>query len=428
MRAVNAVLTGAIVLAVSFGQSTEVQAQSLSAARGPKETPPSSYKSRTYVDSRGCAYIRAGYDGNISWIPQVTRGRKQVCGLKPTGGVRSAAKATVRTQGPTTTAALSVAPSKPKRKKVNWNWFGTPRKTKVRTASVQAPIVQAPIIQAPIIATAPKPRTRIVAAAPSAPRTARGVFIRTTPQAVHPADYYNGRLGRNGVPFTAGQSAQSVQVTRVQPYVLPEGYKSLLTTAAAPARRGFGTAQGQAQMDLLWTQTTPRRLIDVTTGRDVTTQLPQIQYPYTTVTASTRAFVPATTAPTHKTHKKKRPVDAASPLNMTALQLDRIENVSAVDPSVKSTIPKTEITIAPKATTPAAYRFVQVATFGVPANATRTMARFSTGGIPTVSRPLTRKGKTYAIVMLGPFKDDTALKAALSSARGAGFSDAYFVK
>jgi sporulation related protein len=429
MRAANAMLTGAIVLSVSIGLSTEVGAQSLRAARGPAETPPASFTGRNYVDSRGCAYIRAGFGGSVSWVPQVTRSRRQVCGLKPTGGVRgttgTTARTTVKTPRSTAgnaTAALNVAPPKPQRKKINWNIFGSPRKNRVQT-----PRVQTPTVQAPVIAATPRPTRQVAAVAPSAARTARGGFIRTAPQAVHPADYYNGRLGRNGVAGQSGQPAPSVQVARVQPYALPAGYKSLLATDAAPARRGVGTAQGQAQMDLLWTQTTPRRLIDVTTGRDVTSLLPQVVYPYTSVTASTRSFAPVAAAPIKKKHKEKPPVDAASPLNMTKaqeLELLKVVDVSALDPTVKSEVPKTEV----KATTTAAFRFVQVATFGVPSNASRTMARFNTGGIPTVSRSLTRKGKTYAIVMLGPFKDDAALKSALTSARGAGFSDAFFVK
>ncbi len=409
MRAVNAVLTGAIALAMMTGLSTGAGAQTLRASSGPAETPPSSFTGQSYVDSRGCMYIRAGYDGNVSWIPRVTRGRIQVCGQKPSLGGRAAktAKTTIKTPRiATVTTALGTPPARTKRKKINWNWFGAPRKTKVKIATVRAPVLASKL----------KPKTRIVTIAPSSPRNTRNVRIRTTPQAVHPADYYNGRLGRNGV------AGQTVQVTRAQPYVLPAGYKSLLAPDIANARRGIGTAQGQAQMDLLWTQTTPRRLIDVTTGRDMTVQLAQIKYPYTSVTASTRSFVVAGTTSVHRKHKKKRPLDAASPLNMI-----EVDDVSAFDPTVKSRIPKIELKAAAMAEA-AAFRFVQVATFGVSANASRTIARFNTDGISAVSRPYTRKGKVYAIVMLGPFKDGGALKSALASARGAGFSDAFYVK
>ena len=50
--------TGALTL--------DVQAQPLSEARPPAEFPPASYQGLQYVDSRGCVYIRAGIDGDVS--------------------------------------------------------------------------------------------------------------------------------------------------------------------------------------------------------------------------------------------------------------------------------------------------------------------------------------------------------------------------
>ena len=63
---------------------TAPDAQSLKDARPPAEFPPASYSGNQYVDSRGCIYIRAGIDGNTTWVPRVTRSRKQVCGYQPT--------------------------------------------------------------------------------------------------------------------------------------------------------------------------------------------------------------------------------------------------------------------------------------------------------------------------------------------------------
>lgn len=51
---------------------------------GPAEIPPLSYEGREYVDSTGCMFIRAGVDGNVVWVPRVTRNREPVCGLPPT--------------------------------------------------------------------------------------------------------------------------------------------------------------------------------------------------------------------------------------------------------------------------------------------------------------------------------------------------------
>ena len=80
-------LTRAIAIAViaaSLGLAAKVHAQSLKNVGTPNEFPPTSYKGKQYVDTKGCVYIRAGVDGNVTWVPRMTRDRKVVCGYKPT--------------------------------------------------------------------------------------------------------------------------------------------------------------------------------------------------------------------------------------------------------------------------------------------------------------------------------------------------------
>ncbi len=60
------------------------QAQALRDVDGPVNFPPSSYKGKQFVDNNGCAFVRAGIDGRVNWIPRVSRSRKLLCGLKPT--------------------------------------------------------------------------------------------------------------------------------------------------------------------------------------------------------------------------------------------------------------------------------------------------------------------------------------------------------
>ena len=203
---------------------------------------------------------------------------------------------------------------------------------------------------------------------------------------------------------------------------MPKGYHSLLSDPSILALRAVGTAEGKAAMDLIWTETVPRRLIDTTTGRDVTERYPQIRYPYQT--ASLRPFVPAygpatgTTRQTATRIRKKRPVrDEAAPANMKRYR--KINDVSA-----ETSAPAARNSRA----TAARGVYVQVATFGVPENATRTLARFQAAGLPTLKRPLKRRGRSYDVVMLGPFSDTASLSTALQRARRAGFADAFTVR
>ena len=86
-------LVTAAVLAAAFGV-TGLPAQVQNAQ--PAEFPPASYKGKQYVDSQGCVFIRAGIDGNVSWIPRMTRARKVVCGFAPSLGSQTASAPAAR--------------------------------------------------------------------------------------------------------------------------------------------------------------------------------------------------------------------------------------------------------------------------------------------------------------------------------------------
>jgi hypothetical protein len=71
------------VLAATLGVSGLSARTALSNADEPAEFPPASYKALQYVDSTGCAYVRSGYSGHVTWVPRVTRDRKVLCGFVP---------------------------------------------------------------------------------------------------------------------------------------------------------------------------------------------------------------------------------------------------------------------------------------------------------------------------------------------------------
>jgi hypothetical protein len=148
----------------------------------PANFPPSSFNGPQFVDNSGCVFIRAGFDGNVTWVPRMTRQRKQVCGQSPTFGkaqpsTRTAAAPTRRTQVeqislPATTAApkpaarpaAAVAPAaKPQ-----------PRRVVRQAAPAPKPAVQASRVQQVVRTPASKPT-----APTQAPR-----IVRRAPQAV----------------------------------------------------------------------------------------------------------------------------------------------------------------------------------------------------------------------------------------------------
>ena len=68
----------------------------LAQSRMPAEIPPLSYIGTQFVDSKGCAFIRAGTGGTVTWVPRIERSREQICNARPTviGGANNTGRVT----------------------------------------------------------------------------------------------------------------------------------------------------------------------------------------------------------------------------------------------------------------------------------------------------------------------------------------------
>ncbi|MDG3043071.1 hypothetical protein [Roseicyclus marinus] len=231
-------VTRGIALAVVafLGTVTMGQAQAV-----PAETPPSSYTGVQYVDSRGCVFVRVGVGANVEWVPRVGRDRRQICGQSPTriAGTAPAAAPSVAAAPPAASRPATVAPA----------------------ATVPRPVATAPRP----VATTPRPMPTPVAPAaagncPNLPADIRPYFtgpgVRCGPQAVHPGDAARG-LDQSSLGTTGGEVRQVVRY-EVDP---PPGYRAAWDDGRMNPYRGVFFAGGQRQMEQVWTNTVPRRLV-----------------------------------------------------------------------------------------------------------------------------------------------------------------------
>lgn len=436
------------------GTGQAVEAQTLRAAGPPAEVPPASYKGKQYVDSRGCIYIRAGIDGNVNWVPRVTRSRKQLCGYKPTtvaGGTSRQPQATPgpeiitlpQEQQPAATAVASApakkatptarttpaATAKPRRTAQSTS----ARPTRVTTAAPRRVVKPAPVVPAPQpapqqVRTAPTAGGCPGASAISQQYINRSDGVRCGPQTEAPVTYgrggqYDQNSSLNLTPNTRLLPTHVYQERRLSEGLqVPEGYRPVweddrlnprraerTLTAATPngqtavppgyvrverddnrmnPMRGVRSAAGDAQMAEVWTDGLPRKLVRKPLDRP-------------TVTLSGR--------------QSRSAAEAREPL---ALRLS-----TRSDPAgATKTTPRVQQHTTPR-------RYVRAATFADPAaarSAAQDLARST--GLRVRLGTLTRKGKSYKVVLAGPFTATGAGEEALNAVRGAGYPKARLSK
>jgi len=371
------------ILALGFGAFAAL-AQSTADIGGPRERPPVGFSGQQFVDSRGCVFLRAGLGGRVNWVPRVDRDRRPMCGYPPTfgGGVAVAEAPAAQPVAPRPAAPARVAAAEPPPESY------TPAPVaQMRPAAVAKPPVMA-AVPAPVVpVTVPRSvpggqKVGCLASTPVAQRlrltnggtvivctrgdgTLEGLRAPVHPQGVGAS--LSPGLVPLGQPSGIGSGVAGARVTNPGVQV-PQGYKLAWKDDRLNPLRGVGTAEGMAAQDQVWSRQLPARPLQEALASAPTQEAP------VRVSAST----------------KSAPVREVQPQPVAGGRI-----------------------------------FVQVGSFGVPANAEGAAARLSALGLPVARTEGRIGGKAVQVVLAGPFASGSEAQAALRAARGAGFGDAF---
>ena len=460
-------ITKIMAMAVVLGAFSGGMLQAQSFRDQPAEFPPMSYKGKQYVDSKGCVFIRAGIDGNVTWVPRVSRKRQGVCGFKPSNVGTAAANPSTNTDtaiqitpdnGSVAQPAARVATAQvtPRPVPVRRSAPAVVRKAapKVVRQTAPRPVVVAKAPAPVVVPSVRVPASAVPAGGACPGRSAlsqrysgsnrRGLAVRCGPQsapivASQPAPIMvapqAGRVAT--VPGTQRQHAGVVTTvpydrsvagitatTRIVPkhvarnrlntsanVAVPHGYKQVWTDGRLNPNRAEQNLEGRARMLLIWTNSVPRRLINQATGRDMTAQIPLV-YPYTSIEQQRRELGEVTFA-TRDGQLVKRIVRNSHTARVGHKPV--VSSRSAAKPVAGASARRIEAT---------GNSYVQVGVYSHSSNAQKTARQIANMGMGARIGKTTRGGKTLLTVQAGPFGKASA-PSAVSSLRRVGFSDAY---
>ncbi len=447
-------LTRVIALSVLVGQLglCVVHAQSFSPMDSPAEFPPSSYKGKQYVDSRGCVYIRAGIDGNVTWVPRVSRDRKVVCGFKPTfdepvAGTAPAAKidknvvqiqpAATPTEGSsvfktpkpkavTTPAAPKVKTTAAPKTVPAATTATTPRKTTGKTTTKKKPLFTTPVAVPPTA----KPKTTAVAPAPKTVTAPATTNTRRTGQ-------QPGRNAGSASPCRGGVSTYKGLKVRCGPQAESPVTPGSGSPTALPPKMRFNQQNSSLRRPVPGTvvregdvarnvRVLPKHVYEANLINNVSTDVPE---------GYRLAFDDGRLNPrrAEMTFEGKSQSDAIWTRKLPRRLVPRtVEDLPVVvarnttaQASLVAPIVSSRSEPAEKSLRLAGTSYVQVATFGDAKSAQTAAKRIRKLGLPVRIGKFETGGAVQRMVLAGPFADQAAADVALRKAMGAGYGGAF---
>ncbi|MDA3857109.1 MAG: SPOR domain-containing protein [Roseovarius sp.] len=445
-----------IAIAAALLGVAQGNAQSLRDAPTPAEFPASSYQGRQYVDSNGCVFIRAGVGANVTWVPRITRDRKALCGFQPSVAKAAPSAAPAAKPAAAKVAVTAPAPARPAQVAAKPTPKAAPPRVVKRTA-VAAPtpapkalrravkpvptVAAAPVAKAPAPKATPRNARAKIIAPPDPSRTAcagttgvsaaymvqhKGSPVRCGPQTVPHVTYVNRTatpgsqpriVHRTSAARTTDQAGRATRVAPARIYArqksstegtfVPEGYKPVWEDDRLNLKRAHQTYAGMDQMEVMWTNTVPRRLIDRRSGRGVIHNYPGLQPPYTSFEQQRAAGVTISTQ------------GRIVPDPVTVRQAARLRPAAKKAP--RATVSTRS---APKQGARAAsHRYAQAGIFADASQGKAAAQKIARAGLPARRGTLNRDGRALTLVLAGPFKTQAQLDASVSKLRGMGFGN-----
>jgi hypothetical protein len=418
---------------------------------GPVNLPPAGFDGQQFVDNAGCAFARAGVSGTTVWVPRVDQSRNQICGLAPTFGATAVADVPAPPAPRSPVLAPQDAP-------------GAPIPTVASTVPAAAPTpAPAPAVREPgrlTIAEACEGRTGIQPSLIDS-RTGRPVDCGGVTQAAAPAP-----VAAEPARLTLAEACARQEATGTRLINSATG-QPIVCAPAADAPRTVSLAAACAEQ-----LATGVRRVNANTGEPsagppptVTAQTPapapQAEPVYTTTVAATvarrldplsSATIPGTLALGPTAAVRPGDVLSAETISGVVTQIyygpppgyepvwsDGRLNPNRGLPEIQAQVPvaanppagnlapaaeRFSTMNAPQPQAAATGGFVQIGTYGDPANAASAQATLQALGLPVAIATITRNGRTLQVVAAGPL-DAADLTAALSAARAAGYGDAF---